>query len=419
MKIEVTQGRFSHCARSAFPPGGGASLLGEDLLSAAFVDKWYSVLVTDDANALLHVIAPSPIADTGYCDIEPWFGYGGPQLRRPDPAFARAAFLLYSQVCREHGVVTELIRFDALHPRYEPFLGWEPLMRIVLGKPIAYVRVAQDDEEQMRTYKDSCRRTVRTASNSLRAVEMGNGYDAWQKFIALHYASLDRRNAARHWYFTPAGFERLRRMECVSLWGTFPSQDVSESPVSTAVVVQKGKVAYYFLAANGDLTKHNGANDFLIHEIVRALSKRNVRWFCLGGGNGDSLDDSLLAFKRKFAACMPQFPLGFVTHNPEALAKLLERSTREIPAEESTSLFLRYRLAPSLSAGRYQPCLPLNLARNTTLYAELLTNPAPKHSFLFGVDGRHSQTLNPISNRENTLSLSHPEGNRSVPLLQN
>jgi hypothetical protein len=322
------------------------------VLHTLFADCWYSVLIEDGTNAWAHTFAPSAIGQTGCFDIEPWLGYSGPLTNTTEATFIANALTQYSEFCRAKRIVAELIRFDPLARNHEALAGHAATLRIIEEKPIIYIQVQADENAQLAGYSPSSRRMVTVGKPTLTFRPMDPLTTDWNKFLDIYLPSTDRVGADPKWRFDPAFFERMRSLPCCSLWGVFSPDD---QLVSTAIMLCGTNVAYYFLAANGDMSVHKGASNILVHGLTRVLAQRGVPWLCLGGGNTMAPDDPLLFFKRKFSNDTRKFPLGFFAHDADALSSLYRKAEDENAAIRDSRMFLRYREASSLAPGRMTP----------------------------------------------------------------
>jgi hypothetical protein len=322
------------------------------VLHALFADAWYSVLIEDGSRAWAHTFAASAIGQTGYFDIEPWLGYSGPATNSTDAAFIADALAKYSDFCRQKRIVAELIRFDPLTRNHEALTVRTSALRIIEEKPIVYIQIQADENAQLAGYAPSSRRMVTVGRATLTCRQMDPLTADLNRFLDIYLPSTDRVGADPKWRFDPAFFERLRSLPCCSLWGVFSPDN---QLVSTAIMLSGTNVAYYFLAANGDMSVHKGASNILVHGLTRVLAQRGIPWLCLGGGNTMAPDDPLLFFKRKFSSDIRTFPLGFFAHDADALGTLYRKAEAENSAVQNSRMFLRYREGPSLASGRMIP----------------------------------------------------------------
>lgn len=339
------------------PPPEPTAFQLEPTLGALHGRGWLGVLITDGPRAFAHAIAPSRIADTGWFDVEPFVGYGGPRVNTDDAEFIREALAVYGRFCRERRIVAELVRFDPLRPGVWAGAGLSAALRVVSDKPVVYVPVERDESAQLAHYSDPCRRRVKSAlAAGLRGATVAPAGEDWPAFVALYRASMRRVGAAAQWLFDDAFFARLRGAAGARLHVV---RSARGELASGAITLHDPDTAYYFLAANGDLDTHKGANNLLIHHLTRdaASLPTPARFVSLGGGNSPAEDDPLLVFKRKFARETRAFPLGFLTHDADALSELCRRAAAHDPANAAARMFLRYRLAAPLAPGRFSPSI--------------------------------------------------------------
>lgn len=317
---------------------------------SAFNSDWYGVLVADGKKAMMHTLVVSAIGETGYYDIEPWFGYGGPTTNTNDGTFNCEALKLYSEHCKQLKIIAEVIRFDPLKENHEQFS--DANLKVICEKPLIYIPVFKSDDEQLSSYKEPCRRKVRQAANSgMSFLSMDGMEKKWDIFQELYYKSLERVGADKVWFLNENTFDRLQNADKVELFGI--ADPGGSKLVSACACVSDNEVMYYLLAANDEPANNPGANNLLIHGLTQTCRSRNILWLCLGGGNSSSVDDPLFVFKRKFAQDVRHFPLGFAKHDSEAYDELCRQSKTE------STIFLHYRLSPQFSPGRYQ-CAKLN-----------------------------------------------------------
>jgi hypothetical protein len=111
-------------------------------------------------DAFLHCFAPSPVADTGYVDAEPWLGYPGFLTNSNSMDFLKRVLDRYSQECSQHRLVCELIRFEPILGNDQLFHALHPRLQFIREKPIVYIKLSSSPEALFKTYAESARRNI-------------------------------------------------------------------------------------------------------------------------------------------------------------------------------------------------------------------------------------------------------------------
>lgn len=352
LRLHVAHGAHPSVLRRWFPAPDPDPYFEEAVLVTLYGPCWTSVLVEQDGHALRHAFAASAIASTGLFDIEPLVGYAGP-LATPDAPheFLIEALRRYSAFCREHGIVAELVRFNPILENHGRVDGLLTDLAVPDAKPVVYLPCT-GDLEAMSRYTPAARRNTRTGYRSSLVSVLPMTSETWEEFRSLYDANLDAVGAGREWRLDDGLWARLHRDCRLVLVGAVQAARL----VAAAVVLAHHDTWYYLLAANvRDPDTRRGASNAVVHEITRVAAQHGARRLGLGGGNSTSPADSLLRFKRSFGGDLRPFRIGLFTHDRVALQALVRGAEREAEQVRASSLFLRYRLAPSCAAGRMRP----------------------------------------------------------------
>jgi len=353
MTVHVESGRHPAALRHWFPAAEPDPFYDESVLTALYGDGWLSVVIEEDGHALRHAFAASAIGTTGLLDIEPLVGYAGPLATSDAPAeFLSAALKRYSALCRENGIVAELIRFNPLLRNHRPLDGLTPDLVLAEPKPVIYLAIQRERQQQMSGYPRPTRNMVRTGYRSARVAVLDKATSAWSQFERLYDRTLEATTAAAHWQLAPDVWARLRHHPRFALIGAVQEDRL----VAGALSLTSSSTWYYFLAAGvREPDARRGVGNAVVHEIGLAAAREGAPWLALGGGTTGSMTDSLFAFKNSFGGEVVPFTVGRFTHDRAEHGALLETAERGNRTVSGSALFLRYRLAPAYAAGRMVP----------------------------------------------------------------
>jgi GNAT acetyltransferase-like protein len=336
VRIHVEHGRHPAAAARYFDLARLDAFHGPEMLTALHGDAWRGIVVEDGRHAWLHAIAPRAIRDTGYADVEPLLGYAGPVATTTEPGFLTAAWAAYAAYCRDARIVAELFRFHPLLRNHETAPA--DAVRLLGGKPIVCVPCHADPAAQLAAFpSDTARRAVRSAGRRLRFARLDDA-GAVEEFRRFHHRSLDRVHAAAHWYMSAGFYAAAARSASCAVFVVRRGEEI----VSAVLAVLHPFASYYLLAGNG-AERVPGANELLVHGLAQACAQAGSPTLVLGGGNTAAADDSLLRFKRKFAASCDAFHVGGAVYLPRAYEDFCDAAVSAAPALATRPQFLTYR----------------------------------------------------------------------------
>jgi hypothetical protein len=353
LRIHLECGRHPAALRRWFPAPEPDPYFEEDVLTSLYGDAWTSIVIEEDGHAWRHAFAASAIGRTGRFDIEPLVGYAGPLATSGAPAeFRIAALDRYSTLCRDSGIVAELVRFNPLLRNERAFKGLSADLALPEPRQVVYLRVDEDAAACMSGYPPETRNMIRTGYRSSTVSTLEKTPEIWSRFRHLYADTLEATGAGREWALPPDLWERLRR----SRRFVFVGARQRDQLVSGAVALMHGTTCYYFLAARiRDAEARRGAGNALVHEITRAAAAAGASSVGLGGGRTSSGADSLFAFKSSFGGGVLPFQVGLLTHDRTEVDALIRAAERSDPSITTSPLFLRFRLAPIFAEGRMRP----------------------------------------------------------------
>lgn len=362
LTVDVESGRHPAALRRWFPGTEPDPFYDESVLTALYGDSWSSVVIEEGGHALRHAFAASAIGTTGLLDIEPLVGYAGPLATSDAPAeFLAAALKRYSALCRESGIVAELIRFNPLLRNHRPLDGLIPDLALAEPKPVIYLPIQRERQEQMPGYPRATRNMVRTGERSARVAVLDKA-DAWSQFEQLYDRTLEATTAPSQWQMQPDVWVRMRHHPGFRLIGAVQDDRL----LAGALALTSSSTWYYFLAAGvREPDARRGVSNAVVHEIALTAAIDGASWLGLGGGTTGSMTDSLFAFKNSFGGEVVPFTVGRFIHDRREHGALLETAERGNRTVSESALFLRYRLAAAYATGRMVPAPIRPLAGRT------------------------------------------------------
>jgi hypothetical protein len=227
----------------------------------------------------------------------PPFGYAGPFVLGDVHGDAREALLrgfydAYAAWARAHGVVAEYTVFSPLEPAPACYPG-ETFERV----PVVVRDLRPTEDEIWADYRSQVRRNVRAATrHDVRVTVDEDGKHA-EDFLAIHEATMDRREGLAHHRVDAGILDRLHR----TLPGRFAYLHAWQDGrvVSSDLLLVSAASTYYFRGGTLAAFLDTRANQLLKHECVRWSRRTGRRAFLLGGGVEGH--DSLLRYKAGFA----------------------------------------------------------------------------------------------------------------------
>lgn len=262
---------------------------GEPLLFYGEADgvRGINVVMKRDIAADPHFAGSLP-ADT-YFDFATPYGYGGWLLEgEGDPA---PIFETYREWCKEHGIVSEFVRFSLFSSSRERYYG-EVIPRTnnvvrALDRPM---------DEMLMDFEHKVRKNLKKAEASGLEIRIDTAGDDLTDFLRIYRATMDRNHAENEYYFSEEFYRQINTMN-----GHFAYFHVlyQGMVISTELVLMGTDTMYSYLGGTDEEYFAYRPNDFLKYHIIRWGFEHGYRQFVLGGGYG--ADDGIFRYKKSFA----------------------------------------------------------------------------------------------------------------------
>ncbi|MCB9477394.1 MAG: GNAT family N-acetyltransferase [Deltaproteobacteria bacterium] len=262
------------------------------------------------AHVLLERPLPAKLAHAaGSAEGVDWispYGYAGPLLRPVDETdesrqnlaarFAEAA----ADAAHERGAVSEFVRFHPILPTHAEF---EDVYHIrALWETVVMNLSAGTVENGL---SGTCAKNLKTARKKGVTVAF-EGPEAWERFVRLYRATMDRRDAAEYYVFDDAYFRAMADGFGENCWFVFAR--LGDADAAGAMILRSGDRAHYHLGGSDPATRSACPTNALLVEIGNKAQGLGLSHFHLGGGL--SRDDGLFRFKAGFAPGRATFRIG-------------------------------------------------------------------------------------------------------------
>lgn len=262
---------------------------GEPLLFYGEADgvRGINVVMKRDIAADPHFAGSLPAGT--YFDFATPYGYGGWLLEgEGDPA---PIFAGYARWCKEHGVVSEFVRFSLFSSSRERYYG-EVIPRTnnvvrALDRPM---------DEMLMDFEHKVRKNLKKAEASGLEIRIDTVGDDLTDFLRIYRATMDRNHAENEYYFSEEFYRQINTMN-----GHFAYFHVlyQGMVISTELVLMGTDTMYSYLGGTDEEYFAYRPNDFLKYHIIRWGFEHGYRQFVLGGGYG--ADDGIFRYKKSFA----------------------------------------------------------------------------------------------------------------------
>jgi hypothetical protein len=268
----------------------------------------------------------------GFYDLETAYGYGGFYVNTSNKDFIQEAMLAYVNRCKDENIIAEFVRF---HPFNSFPIAQKDLLDFVFyDRDVVIVDLSLSRDARWSQYSSTTRNILRKSSLGL----MLSQSDKLKDFIDLYNDTMLKNNANDFYFFDEKYFSMLKESKNVIL---FDVCDGSGLTLSSSFFMFGQDLAHYHLSANNYSVSHSG-NYFMLEQLFEIAIRQGKKYFLLGGGSTNRVDDSLFKFKSKFSKLTRPFYIGGKVYNKAIYDKYcnmwLEDSSKDI------KYFLKYRL---------------------------------------------------------------------------
>lgn len=259
-----------------------------------------------------------------YSDIISPYGYGGLyQIGNGNFEYLIEEFYLkFSDWAVSQNVISEFIRFDLFSQSREKYNG-----EISYNNDNVVCDLSKGKDVIWNEFKAKVRNNVRKAIKSGISLKLDFSGEDIEAFLEIYYATMDRRQAEKQYYFKKEFFERIHE----KLKGNFVYflAIKDDKLVSADLVLISDLRIYSFLSGTDSDAFQYRPNDFIKYQIINWGVDAGKTDYILGGGYKPM--DSLFNYKKAFAPerILP-FYVGKKIYNPEMYDLLVESKEQEL-----------------------------------------------------------------------------------------
>jgi|SRR6185312_1504846 len=228
-----------------------------------------------------------------YTDIATAYGYGGPFRWGTvwDSDTVERFWQKFDNWATAVNAISETIRLSLTPSDLLDYPG----KRLVVSDNV--VVTLKPEDELWRTFEHKVRKNVNRARSSGVTIRLDEGGDLLERFLSIYTATMDRRDAAKTYYFPRGYFESIRsELNGQSAWF---HAFVADTLVSSELVLVSSTRIYSFLGGTDASWFHLRPNDLLKVEIMNWAHAAGKKEFVLGGGY--TRGDGIYRYKLSFA----------------------------------------------------------------------------------------------------------------------
>jgi len=266
-----------------------------------------------------------------YSDIVSSWYYGGPLLSTDaDGSLADEFADAFSTYCADAGIVAEFVRFDPNRHNHERFDVLDP----IFNRETVYVDLTKSKDRIWEEFEKRNRNAIRQARETALAVEPTANPSDYEAFYDIYTNAMEAKDAATHYRFPLAFFERLLESDLATLTVARWEKEV----VGGAVVVHDDRLAHDYLRASNPDYWDLRVNNLLCYDTMMEMRSRGLERFDFQGGR-----PGVFKFKRGFSTeGRGEFYIGKRKHLPQVYRQLTDAATHR-GIDTDTGYFPAYR----------------------------------------------------------------------------
>lgn len=269
-----------------------------------------------------------------YSDIVSTWYWGGPVLSDGAAEGTAERFAeAFTAYCEADDIVAEFIRFNPNLENHRDFEILDP--RFDRETVTVDLRGSRDDIWE--GYEGRNQRAIRQAQDAGIVVEPTSRTADVARFHDVYSSAMEARDAAEHYRFSQAFFERLLES---SLFSLLVARHEGEF-IGGFVVAHDERVAHHYLSASNPDYWDLRVNNLLYHEVVLHMHETGRDLFDFQGGR-----PGVFTFKKGFSPDRGEFYVGNRVHSPD-LYEELTAIAAENGVDTESDYFPAYRVEQS------------------------------------------------------------------------
>jgi hypothetical protein len=228
------------------------------------------------------------------------------------------AFITFHQEASQSGYVSTFIR---LHPLYNNFSLVEvPNATQVFHGSTVSVALNKSMHDIRAQYSTNHKRNLK--KNHLAGYKTQlNNWNRLDEFISIYLDTMQRKKAAKRYFFARDYFLRLKRIPSVLIF-LVTVTDKNDSMAAGGIFSLINGLAQFHLGGTSSAHLHLSPSKLMMDAAIVALKEAGADTLHLGGGYGSSNADGLFRFKAGYGQQLNTFSTLRFIHNPEVYNKL-------------------------------------------------------------------------------------------------
>jgi len=245
-----------------------------------------------------------------YIDIYTAYGYGGLLCSEINPYYNIVSKVnqLIDEWCMDNNVVSEFIRENRIFEIKGSYLRDIDHVQV---RSNVYTDLNDKIENQL---SKSAKRNIKIAKRSNLICSIHKEKKDIESYIKIYNKTMKKLNASKFYFFDSSFFFSLFEympgdIDLIMIWK-------ENSLCAASLCFKSGNNYIYYLGVSDPKKSSIKPNDFLLYNIMRIAQEMNFKYVSLGGGTGNSLDDSLFLYKSRFGKLKFPCHIGKKIHRP-------------------------------------------------------------------------------------------------------
>lgn len=291
--------------------------------------------VIQQLDVSLSPVFPNLQVDSFYDWATP-YGYGGPLVEGYNQTDMSEFFVVLSEYCHNHQIVSQFIRFHPLLGNHVYFQGFS---EIRLEKQTVVVDLKSHDVI-WKNLDSKNRNMVRKAQKLGVEISLDEDFKRIDDFCSLYQRTMVR-NQAHGFFFFPKDYFLNLKKQLGSHVVLFHAK-YQDRIIASTMILRNERYLHYHLSGADQEFMYLAPNNLMLVSIAEWGSKQGAVSFHLGGGI--LRDDSLFAFKKSFNKNgLLDFHIGANIFCKDAYADLMEHRKNADPTFNPGKRLIQYR----------------------------------------------------------------------------
>jgi Acetyltransferase (GNAT) domain len=277
----------------------------------------------DKSDIAIYPFLKNPIKKYGLCvkenyyDIQGAYGYNGVVSSSVNQTFIDDFYFHFNKYCSDENIIAEFTRF---HPLLKNHLFSDRYIDVIKNRKVVYINLEEEFNEILANYKKSTRQEQKWGRErykfELQVFEQDTS--ALNDFMYIYNQSMQRVDAINYMRFNKEYFCSLIKDTNTALFFIL----YKGKRIATGIVlIHKNYLSGHLGGTLNDFLSFS-PNSYLYSEMIKFGKKRGCKYFFLGGGTSEDINDSLLKYKLNFSKKSSWFFIGKRIHNKIAYTNL-------------------------------------------------------------------------------------------------